>query len=67
MYNSTGVFVLDGAPMKSSGFRAWLQNIWMENKDEHAEFHELAIPLSEYIRRYKWWLKREYRQRVDRD
>jgi hypothetical protein len=53
--------------MKSSGFRAWLQNIWMENKDEHAEFHELAIPLSEYIRRYKWWLKREYRQRVDRD
>ena len=53
--------------MKSSGFRAWLQNIWMENKDEHTEAGELSMPLTEYIRRYKWWLKREYRQRVDRD
>lgn len=69
MYNSADVFVLDGVPMKSSGFRAWLQNIWMENKDEHAEAGELAMPLAEYIRRYKWWLKREYQhqQRVDRD
>lgn len=47
--------------MKHSAFRAWLQNIWMENKDEHAEAHELPMPLSEYIRRYKWWLKREFR------
>ena len=55
--------------MKQGPFRAWLQNLWMANKDEHAEAHELAMPLEDYIRRYKWWLKREYQhqQRADRD
>jgi len=47
--------------MKQDPFRAWLQNIWMDNKDEHAEMGELAMPLEEYIKRYKYWLKREYR------
>jgi len=55
--------------MKKESFRAWLQNLWMENKDEHAEAHELPLSLDEYIRRYKWWLKREYRhqQQVNGD
>ena len=47
--------------MKNSPFRAWLQNLWMENKDEHAEAGELAMSLEEYFKRYKWWLKREYK------
>lgn len=47
--------------MKQGPFRIWLNNIWMENKDEHAEVGELALPLAEYFQRYKWWLKREYK------
>ena len=47
--------------MKQGPFRIWLNNIWMSNKDEHAEAGELALPLEEYFRRYKWWLKREYK------
>jgi predicted deacetylase len=47
--------------MKSTPFRIWLNNIWMENKEEYAEIGQLAMPLEEYFRRYKWWLKREYK------
>lgn len=47
--------------MKQGPFRIWLIHIWMENKDEHAEMGELAMPLEEYFKRYKYWLKREYR------
>lgn len=47
--------------MRNTPFRIWLNNIWMENKDEHMEFSELAMPLEEYFKRYKWWLKREYK------
>ena len=49
--------------MKQTPFRVWLNNIWMDNKSEHLEFGEveLAMPLEEYFRRYKWWLKREYK------
>jgi len=55
------VVYVNGGSMKQDPFRAWLQNIWMDNKDEHAEMGELAMPLEEYIKRYKYWLKREYR------
>ena len=54
--------------MKQGPFRIWLTKIWMDNKDEHSDHGELAIPLEEYLRRYKWWLKREYQhqQRLNR-
>jgi hypothetical protein len=47
--------------MKQGPFRAWLSNIWMEHKEEHAEVGEVSLTLDEYFRRYKYWLKREYR------
>lgn len=47
--------------MKQGPFRAWLINLWMANKDEHVDVGDLPLPLEEYISRYKWWLKREYR------
>jgi hypothetical protein len=47
--------------MKQSLFRAWLQNIWLANADERKSFGFDPITLSEYFRRYKWWLKREYK------
>jgi hypothetical protein len=47
--------------MKDDSFRIWLNNLWMENKEEHAQYGELPMPLQEYFTRYKWWLKREYK------
>ncbi len=46
-----------------TGFRTWLQEMWMQHKDEYADLH-IPIPesdLTEYFRKYKYWLKREYR------
>lgn len=47
--------------MKHSPFRHWLHELWLQNKDEHADYHESILAFDEYFRRYKWWLKREYR------
>jgi len=44
-------------------FRFWIQEMWMQHKDEYMELN-LAIPESsaqEYFRKYKYWLKREYK------
>ena len=49
--------------MKNSTFRNWLQEMWMKHKEECYDWH---VPLSEsnleeYFRKYKYWLKREYK------
>jgi len=44
-------------------FRHWIQEMWMQHKDEYMELN-LVIPESdaqEYFRKYKYWLKREYK------
>ena len=47
--------------MKNSPFRTWLQNIWMANADERSNMGFDRITLEEYFKRYKYWLKREYK------
>jgi hypothetical protein len=42
-------------------FRAWLEELWRENCDEHDAYHEPRYTIQEYFSRYKYWLKREYR------
>lgn len=52
-----------GSTDKLTSFRTWLQEMWMQHKDEYADLH-IPIPesdLTEYFRKYKYWLKREYR------
>lgn len=46
--------------MKSTNFRHWVQQIWLENRDEHQAFNEPELSQEEYFARYKYWLKREY-------
>lgn len=47
------------------GFRNWLQEMWMQHKDE---LDGLGIrpdyDVSDYFNRYKYWLKREYRHQT---
>jgi hypothetical protein len=47
--------------MKPSSFRLWCQNLWIANADERSEMGFDRITLEEYFKRYKYWLKREYR------
>lgn len=42
-------------------FRDWLRNIWLDNCAEHESYKELPYTMEEYFRKYKWWLRREYR------
>jgi len=45
-------------------FRSWLANKWMEHKDEVYEMtgKPCDYDLGLYFNKYKWWLKRLYKQ-----
>ena len=47
--------------MKHSSFQRWVQEIWMQNTEEHLTYNENPYTIKEYWDRYKYWLKREYR------
>jgi hypothetical protein len=47
--------------MKETPFRSWLRILWAANAAERADFGFDPITLQEYFKRYKYWLKREYR------
>lgn len=49
---------------RDSNFRNWLRLIWLENCQEHENYHELPYTLQEYWQKYKWWLRREYRHQT---
>jgi hypothetical protein len=44
-------------------FRAWLREKWYEHLDELESIgaHKPEYDLGQYFRKYKYWLKREYR------
>lgn len=46
---------------KSSSFRDWVYQLWMQNCDEHDTFHEDQYTAEKYFQKYKYWLKREYK------
>lgn len=47
-------------------FRHWLQEMWQEHCDEllsYGQFQERRdLKPEDYFQKYKWWLKREYKQ-----
>lgn len=47
--------------MQNKSFRIWLYELWLHNCDEHRDYNELPFTQEEYFKRYKYWLKREYR------
>ena len=44
-----------------SRFRLWVQRLWAENCEEHLTFGEQPYKMQEYWKKYKWWIKREYK------
>lgn len=47
--------------MKWSPFRGWVHNLWVENCEEHSQAGLPNYREQEYFRKYRWWLKREYK------
>jgi hypothetical protein len=47
----------------ASPFRIWVQNLWMENREERLVFGEDPVTIQQYWKTYKWWIKREYRHK----
>lgn len=46
-------------------FRSWLQDMWMEHKDELDGLgQKITYDVADYFNRYKYWLKREYRHQM---
>jgi hypothetical protein len=48
---------------QTSAFRHWVNEIWMENREERLIYGEEPATIKQYWDRYKYWLKREYRHR----
>lgn len=56
----------------NSAFSNWVRNMWYEHVEEYQAWNKCSptdANAQEYFRRYKYWLKREYRhqQQQDRD
>lgn len=57
--NTTKIF----GTKQPSNFRQWLNRKWYEHLDEcHNWRSEPCASAGVYFNKYKWWLKREYRQ-----
>lgn len=48
---------------KTTDFRVWLQNMWLDHRDEvlSVSGRECDYDLSTYFHKYKWWLKAVYK------
>lgn len=46
-------------------FRHWVHNLWLDNCEERAVYSTGdRLTKQEYFRRFKWWLRREYRHQI---
>lgn len=51
--------------MKTTQFRVWLQHKWFEHTDELDSIGQTVDYSSgDYFRKYKHWLRREYRYQL---
>ncbi len=44
-----------------SAFRHWVNELWLDNCEEHLTYGEDTYTMKQYWDRYKYWLKREYK------
>ena len=51
---------------QTSAFRHWVNELWMENREERLLYGEEPATITQYWERYKYWLKREYKHQRDK-
>lgn len=52
---------------RTRSFRHWVNEIWMENREERLLYGEEPATITQYWERYKYWLKREYKHQRDKE
>jgi hypothetical protein len=53
-----------------SKFKSWVHNLWVDNCEERLLYcYDDRLTEQEYFRRFKWWLRREYRhkQKIEKE
>lgn len=48
-------------PRIQTDFRIWINNLWVINCEERLIAGEPKLDPKTYFKKYKWWLKREFR------
>lgn len=48
-------------PRTPTKFRNWINNLWVTNCEERFIVGEPRLDPKTYFKKYKWWLRREYR------
>lgn len=54
--------------MKTSKFKNWVHNLWIDNCEEravHGDEHRLLE--REYFSKFKWWLRRQYQYQIKKE
>ena len=52
---------------QSSAFRRWVNELWMENREERLLYGQDPATMKQYWDAYKWWIKREYKHQRSRN
>ena len=52
--------------LQTSSFRHWVNELWMENREERLLYGEDPATIKQYWDTYKYWLKREYKHQRDK-
>jgi hypothetical protein len=50
-----------------SAFRIWVNNVWIQNCEEHLTYGEKPYKIEEYWTRYKWFLKKKYKEQKEKN
>ena len=52
--------------LKISKFKLWVQELWMQNREERLTYGEDPATMKQYWDTYKYWLKRKYKHQRDK-
>jgi hypothetical protein len=50
-----------------SPFRIWVSNSYVQNREERLTYKQVPYTLIEYVRRFKWWLKIKYKEKIEKE
>lgn len=51
-----------------TNFRNWVHNLWLDNCEERSiYFSGERLSHQEYFQKFKWWLRKEYRQQIKKE
>jgi len=53
--------------MKNSDFRIWFVDCYAQNREERLTYQQEPYTVSEYLSKFKWWLRKKYRNQCRKE